>query len=176
MAFLQIPKRKDEIMNLANMKKSETTEQILLFTWASRNEDFFPALKNMFHVPNEGKRTNGPVLKAAGLKDGVPDVLLLVPRNGFCGLAIEMKFGKNKTTASQEDWLERLKKAGYKTAVCTAFWKPRQKSGNIYGNPENHQCNFVRKPRRCLINAWGAIRRIIKTSFAAVARRKENRA
>ncbi len=113
-------------MRMQSMKRSETTEQIALFNWARANETLFPELKNMFHVPNEGKRTNGPVLRAAGLKEGVPDVFLLVPRKGFCGLAIEMKFGRNKTTASQDDWLKRLKKAGYKTDVCYGFEEARE--------------------------------------------------
>ena len=56
-------------MNLANMKRSETTEQISLFNWARANEAFIPELRLLHHVPNEGKRTNGAVLKAAGLKN-----------------------------------------------------------------------------------------------------------
>ena len=29
-----------------------------------------------------------------------------------------MKYGKNKTTGNQEEWLESLRQYGYKTAVC----------------------------------------------------------
>lgn len=63
-------------MNLKNMKRGETTEQISLFKWAERNAHVLPCLSLMYHVPNEGKRTNGAVLKAMGLKTGVPDVVL----------------------------------------------------------------------------------------------------
>ena len=73
-------------MNLANMKRSETTEQIALFNWARANEDFIPELKLLHHVPNEGKRSNGPVMKAAGLKTGVPDLCLPVARRDFIDL------------------------------------------------------------------------------------------
>lgn len=53
-------------MNLANMKRSETTEQIGLINWARANEEYVPELRLLHHIPNEGIRTNGPVLKAAG--------------------------------------------------------------------------------------------------------------
>ena len=60
-------------MSMQNMKRSETTEQIALFNWEKRTESILPELALMYHVPNEGKRSNGGILKAAGLKCGVPD-------------------------------------------------------------------------------------------------------
>ena len=105
-------------MNLANMKRSETTEQINLFNWAKRSESVLPELTLMYHVPNEGKRTNGNVLKAMGLKSGVPDVVLPIPNNGFHGLYMEMKFGNNKPTKEQKAFMELLRKYGHKIAVC----------------------------------------------------------
>ena len=115
-------------MNLGNMKRSETTEQINLFNWAKRNEEFIPELKLMYHVPNEGKRkeTTGQILKAAGLKSGVPDVVLPVARKGFTGLYIEMKFGKNKTTAAQEEFMALLQAEGHKTAVAYSYEEARE--------------------------------------------------
>lgn len=103
---------------MQNMKKSETTEQIALFNWAKRTESILPELALLYHVPNEGKRTNGGILKAAGLKSGVPDICLPVANNGFHGLYIELKFGKNKPTKAQEEYMAMLKTQGYKTAVC----------------------------------------------------------
>lgn len=58
-------------MKLQNMKRGETTEQITLFNWAENNKHILPCLSLMYHIPNEGKRTNGAVLKAMGLKSGV---------------------------------------------------------------------------------------------------------
>lgn len=89
-------------MNLRNMKQSETTEQIKLFQWAEVNKQFVPELELLHHVPNEGKRTNGALLKAAGLKTGVPDIVLPVSRRGFHGLYIELKFGSGKVTKAQK--------------------------------------------------------------------------
>ena len=96
-------------MSIQNMKRSETTEQIALFNWAKRTESI---------LPNEGKRSNGGILKAAGLKSGVPDICLPVANNGFHGLYIELKFGKNKATKAQEEYMAMLNAQGYKTAVC----------------------------------------------------------
>ena len=105
-------------MSIQNMKRSETTEQIALFNWAKRTESILPELALMYHVPNEGKRSNGGILKAAGLKSGVPDICLPVANNGFHGLYIELKFGKNKATKAQEEYMAMLNAQGYKTAVC----------------------------------------------------------
>lgn len=104
-------------MSMQNMKRSETTEQIALFNWAKRTESILPELALMYHAPNEGKRSNGGILKAAGLKSGVPDICLPVANNGFHGLYIELKFGKNKTTKAQEEYMAMLDAQGYKTAV-----------------------------------------------------------
>lgn len=41
-------------MNLANMKRSETTEQIGLINWARANEEYVPELRLLHHIPNEG--------------------------------------------------------------------------------------------------------------------------
>ena len=105
-------------MNLQNMKRGETTEQISLFNWAERNAHVLPCLSLMYHVPNEGKRTNGAVLKAMGLKTGVPDVVLPVASHNFHGLYLEMKYGNNKPTKAQEEYMAMLNAQGYKTAVC----------------------------------------------------------
>lgn len=101
-------------MNLQNMKRGETTEQISLFNWAERNAHVLPCLSLMYHVPNEGKRTNGAVLKAMGLKTGVPDVVLPVASHNFHGLYLEMKYGNNKPTKAQEEYMAALRQQGLK--------------------------------------------------------------
>ncbi len=105
-------------MNMQNMKRGETTEQISLFVWARNSVHAIPCLSLMYHVPNEGKRTNGTVLKAMGLKSGVPDVCLPVASHNFHGLYLEMKYGRNKATPEQEAFMAGLRKQGYKTVVC----------------------------------------------------------
>lgn len=104
-------------VKLQNMKNSEITEQIKLFNWARSVREFIPELKLLHHIPNEGKRTNGALLKAAGMVSGVPDLSLPVARRGFNGLYIEMKFGNSKPTKAQVEFMTMLKDQGYKTAV-----------------------------------------------------------
>lgn len=103
-----------------NLKRGEDTEQIGVIEWANWNTGRFPELKLLFHVPNGGKRNAAEAarFKAMGVKPGVPDLCLPVPMNGFAGLYIEMKYGKNKTTDAQEEWIDALRRQGYKVTVC----------------------------------------------------------
>lgn len=107
-------------MSYYNRKRSEATEQEFIISWCRLLEPRYPELKWIYHIPNGGSRNQieAAHLKAQGVKAGVPDLCLPVPRNGFHGLYIEMKYGRNKTTGNQEEWLEALAKLGYKTAVC----------------------------------------------------------
>lgn len=79
------------------------------------------------HVPNGGQRHPAVAkkLKAEGVKRGVPDVLVFEVCRGsasdlsFCdGLALELKVGRNKPTAAQVEWHERLRKNGWRVEVC----------------------------------------------------------
>lgn len=84
------------------------------------------------HCPNEGKRSpfERYKAKAFGIKSGVPDIMIYEPKairiNGtdtlkFVGLAIELKWEKNKTTAEQDAWLQKLKDKYWATSVCYSF-------------------------------------------------------
>ena len=72
------------------------------------------------HIPNEGKRSLSYAarMKRMGLRSGFPDLLVPLARGGYHGLFVEMKYGKNKTTKEQKEWLERLSAEGYACAVC----------------------------------------------------------
>ena len=102
------------------MNHPEDLMQTALFRWAKLEEGKYPELKLMHHVPNGGKRgiKEAARLKAAGVKAGVPDVVLPVSRGGYHGLYIELKAGKNRPTAEQTEWLTALGRNGYRTAVC----------------------------------------------------------
>lgn len=99
---------------------NETTEQQAVIEWSLYSCGRFPALKNLYHVPNEGKRSKstGGIAKSLGLRPGVPDLILDHPAGRYHGCRIEMKYGKNKPTPDQEDWLKRMQAAGYFVAVC----------------------------------------------------------
>lgn len=98
---------------------SETSEQQAVIEWAAYSQGRYPGLKNLYHVPNEGKRSKAAagILKSLGLKPGVPDLILDYPAGVYHGLRIEMKYGSNTPTEEQKDWLRRLQAAGYFVAV-----------------------------------------------------------
>lgn len=98
---------------------SETTEQQAVIEWAQYAQGRYPGLKNLYHVPNEGKRSKAAasILKSMGLSSGVPDLILDYPAGIYHGLRIEMKYGKNTPSDEQKKWLLRLQAAGYFVAV-----------------------------------------------------------
>jgi hypothetical protein len=69
------------------------------------------------HVPNEGRRTPFErfKLKYLGVKSGVPDILIFTPNKKYNGLAIELKYKKNKPTENQKIWLNQLNQNGWKS-------------------------------------------------------------
>ena len=101
-------------------QRKESLEQIYLFQWAAYNAERFPELALMFHVPNGGKRNarEAASLKRQGVKSGVPDLVLPIPRGIYHGAYIEMKINNNKTTENQKIWIKQLKEQGYFVAVC----------------------------------------------------------
>ena len=101
-------------------ESEESGQQEALFSWAAYNMGRMPELEYMHHVPNGGKRdaATAIALKRQGVKAGVPDICLPAPRGIYHGLYIELKAGKNTTTAKQRSWLNYLRQQGYFTAVC----------------------------------------------------------
>lgn len=100
---------------------TEHAEQRSLFTWATLNRQKYPQIENMFAVPNGGWRhpATAAILKAEGVKAGVPDIFLAWPSQGYCGLFIEMKRKVGgKVSDAQKEWSERLSAAGYLVRTC----------------------------------------------------------
>ena len=99
----------------------ESAETAMVVRWAQWHEQKWPELELLYHIPNEGKRSvvTGAHMKMQGMKSGVPDLHLPVPRGTSHGLYVEMKRRKGETpTQDQADWLEKLDKQGY--CVCWA--------------------------------------------------------
>lgn len=98
-------------------KKSEATEQEAVVEFCEWQGI------TIFAIPNGGSRNKleAANLKRQGVKAGVPDLCVPVARRGFHGLFIEMKYGKNKTTPKQDEWLETLNRAGYLAKVCNGY-------------------------------------------------------
>ena len=109
---------------------SEHAIQTAFIRWARLAEREYPELSNLFAVPNgglrpfevdsKGRRYSAVArkMKAEGVKEGVPDLLLLVARQGYHGLAIETKRPGGRLSPAQTEWHERLLKQGYAVKVC----------------------------------------------------------
>ncbi|MFT9055120.1 MAG: VRR-NUC domain-containing protein [Ethanoligenens sp.] len=110
-------------MNLSYARRSEATEQITVVSWCRQAAETVPALRALrllYHVPNGGKRNKleAANLKQEGVKAGVPDLVLPVARGAYIGLYIEMKYGDNRESENQIDWLTGLQSEGHFVCVC----------------------------------------------------------
>lgn len=110
-------------MNLKYAKRSEDTEQINVIQWASWNEVTYPELRWLHHIPNGGSRNRLEAikLKQMGVKAGVSDLHLPFPKGAYIGLYIEMKYGKNKLTPEQIEFLTAMQDAGHLAVVCYSY-------------------------------------------------------
>lgn len=105
---------------------SEHATQSSFVTWCKWNEGKYPALKLAFSIPN-GAHLAGDArlraikmrnLKAEGLRVGVPDWCLPVPRHSFSGLFIEFKHDKNKANSEQLEYIALLRSEGHRAVIC----------------------------------------------------------
>lgn len=106
----------------------EHAEQVAVVQWAELVT--VPGVgilgRYLFAVPNGSylgreAKTRAIVmrkLKAAGLKPGVPDLFLALPRGAWHGLFIEMKRRGGRTSPEQLEWCERLRRVGFAADVC----------------------------------------------------------
>ena len=100
---------------------TEEEEQITLFEWAGRMNYTYPDLRWLYHVPNGGSRGKAEAgrFKAMGVRKGVPDVALDIPRGGLHGLRIEMKRRDGgKLSDAQREWIDHYNAIGYRAVVC----------------------------------------------------------
>lgn len=108
---------------------SEHLQQAALIDWTNRPEikEKYPLLQWLYAVPNGGDRAMAVAvkMKAEGVKKGVPDLFLPVPRKGYHGFFIEMKYGNGKTSKEQSEFLEFANSQGYHAGVCYCWHDAR---------------------------------------------------
>jgi len=77
----------------------------------------------LFHPANGGLMPMGTAgkLKGMGLRQGVPDLLLGLPRAEKNGLFIELKTKKGRLRGKQVWWLYHLRQQGYGAVCCRGF-------------------------------------------------------
>lgn len=96
---------------------SEHEEQVKVVAYCKNN----PLLRNVFAIPNGGKRSLVAAMRAQaeGLSAGVPDLFIPYANGFYNGLFIEMKKTKGGVvSAAQKEWLLKLNEAGYLAIVC----------------------------------------------------------
>jgi hypothetical protein len=105
------------------MKDAEHLIQKAFFDWIDIHKNKIKALSLFHAVPNGGHRhvAVAAKLKREGVKSGVLDTQLPVPRGGFIGLAIEFKAPGGKQTAEQEQRAEALMKEGWCVMFCWSW-------------------------------------------------------
>lgn len=119
-----------ESVNLLTADMDEHDHQVMLFRWAQTMAAVEPRLALMYAIPNAGKRTafTAARMKEEGLKPGVPDLCLPLPRYGCGALYIEMKSRETNGRVSKDQrwWLDELRAAGNQSQVCYSWLEARQ--------------------------------------------------
>jgi len=131
-----MPEPENESMTAEEYREQAQSEADIhkaVVEWADRQAAAEPALELLFHTPNGGSRHGAEAkkLKEMGTRQGVPDLLLPVPRLGghdaacerieYNGLALELKSPKGRLRPEQAWWLQRLQEAGWAVAVAWTF-------------------------------------------------------
>lgn len=100
---------------------SEHAHQVTLVSWFDRNYKEYKG--RLFAIPNGGLRAKSVAVKlsAEGVRRGVPDLFLPIPRGCFHGLFIELKSESGRATPEQKDWVEFLAAAGYSANIVRGW-------------------------------------------------------
>ncbi len=104
--------------------KNEDDLQKAIIDYCNLFSKINPEFDCIFAIPNGGFRNiiTATRLKRTGVKAGVPDLFLAIPKKGYHGLFIELKNGsKGKLSLNQKEWIKRLNKNGYKAVCCYSF-------------------------------------------------------
>lgn len=97
---------------------TEDQEQTKLCVWMEKNNILF------FAIPNGGYRSlkEAVKFKRCGVKSGIPDLCIPVPRKCYHGLYIELKRIKGGNISyNQHWWIDELTKNGYLVKICYGF-------------------------------------------------------
>ena len=109
---------------------SEDAHQAALFCWVHHHVAIAPELELLFAIPNGGARSAATAarLKATGVKSGVSDMFLPVPRWGRWGLWIELKKLKGgRESVEQKAWGQAMREQGFAYCCCMG-WREAAKA------------------------------------------------
>ena len=101
---------------------TEDHEQQRLILWW---EHKYPLLADLLiHIANQRKtsRYQGALLKRMGVRSGMMDLLLAIPRGSHGALFVELKrMGSGVLSYNQMDMIGKIRKQGYMVEVCYGF-------------------------------------------------------
>lgn len=101
---------------------TEYNHQKAVFAWSEQPHirKAYPELKMLHHIKNEttGGAKQVAIDRKIGVRKGVPDLSLPVPRGQYHGLYIELKNETGKPSREQLWWGQELSALGYKFNIC----------------------------------------------------------
>lgn len=98
---------------------SEETIHKIVMDWVRLN----PEIKRLiFHIPNEGRRSQGygRLLRDLGMRRGVSDLFIAMPRRNYHGAWIELKSANGKLSEDQALFQLDMAQQNYFVTVCWA--------------------------------------------------------
>ncbi len=100
--------------------KGETADLIAIFDWIRLYPNISPFV---FHLAGERlcSPQYGYLLKRMGCQAGMSDIFIAIPRGKYNGCFIELKYGKNKPTKLQLDFLSNMASQNYHAIWRTGF-------------------------------------------------------
>lgn len=112
------------------MRQIEHMHAVALMNWWNVSANRFDVdYRLLAAIPNGGHRHIGTArkLKAEGVRPGIPDYFLFVPRARYHGLALELKAPENgRLSREQNEMMALLSIEGYKMDVAFG-WEDARK-------------------------------------------------
>lgn len=84
----------------------------------------YPDVEQLFFaVPNGGVRNawTARIMKEEGVRAGVSDLILLIPKGGFASLLIELKTSVGRQSESQKEFERMARKMRNKYVLCRSL-------------------------------------------------------
>jgi len=103
------------------MRHEESDSQQAVIGWFAYSHKVLGVKEHLlFACPNGGRRSarEASRLKREGVRAGVPDLILLVPKGKFHGLVLEMKSTVGVVRPSQKEFMADVGALGYLAVVA----------------------------------------------------------
>lgn len=113
--------KKDAKNGAKKKRKINSEEADIQSDFFKQVELFFPQIpdKLLFAVPNGGSRNKLEAinLKRQGVKAGISDTILLIPKGGFASLCMEFKTKTGKQSEEQKEFQRQAEMCGSKYVI-----------------------------------------------------------